>query len=151
MIEFLSPGTTAYFVLKALHIIAVIFWMAGMLYLPRLFVYHHSAARGGELETALLKQERNLLKIIINPAMIAVWLLAVVMIAVNESLWTAGWLHLKLVLVIALSGIHGFYAGAAKKFAAGQRPRSERFWRLMNEVPALMVIAIVLLAVVKPF
>lgn len=151
MIEFLSPGTTAYFILKALHIIAVIFWMAGMLYLPRLFVYHHGAARGGELEAALLKQERNLLKIIINPAMIAVWLLAVVMIAANASLWTAGWLHLKLVLVIALSGLHGVYAGAAKKFAAGQRPRSERFWRVMNEIPALMVIAIVLLAVVKPF
>ena len=137
--------------LKGLHIIAVIFWMAGMLYLPRLFVYHHQAEPGGELARALLIQERNLLKIIINPAMIAVWLIALTMIAVNTSLLGQGWLHAKLVLVLALSGIHGFYAGAQKKFAKGERVRSEKFWRIMNEVPALMVIAIVLLAVVKPF
>lgn len=151
MIDFLLPGTTAYLVIKSLHIIAVIFWMAGMLYLPRLFVYHHGAVPGGELETALLKQEHNLLKIIVNPAMIVVWVLALLMIAANQSLWSSGWLHVKLVLVLALSAVHGLYAGAAKKFAAGERPRSEKFWRIMNEVPALMVIAIVLLAVTKPF
>ncbi|MEE2565373.1 protoporphyrinogen oxidase HemJ [Hyphobacterium marinum] len=151
MIDFLLPGSTVYLVIKALHIISVIFWMAGMLYLPRLFVYHHGAARGGELEAALLKQERNLLKIIINPAMIAVWVLALLMIAANMSLWTAGWLHVKLVLVILLSAVHGLYASAAKKFAAGERPRTEKFWRIVNEIPALMVIAIVLLAVLKPF
>tara|TARA_R110002073_G_scaffold188593_1_gene347479 strand:+ start:427 stop:882 length:456 start_codon:yes stop_codon:yes gene_type:complete len=151
MIDFLLPGTTAYLVIKALHIIAVIFWMAGMLYLPRLFVYHHGAIAGGELETALLKQEHNLLKIIVNPSMIAVWTLAIVMIVANEALWNSTWLHIKLVLVLILSGVHGFYAGTVRKFAAGERPRTERFWRLMNEVPALMVIAIVVLAVVKPF
>tara|TARA_R110002072_G_scaffold164975_1_gene318098 strand:- start:1103 stop:1558 length:456 start_codon:yes stop_codon:yes gene_type:complete len=151
VIDFLLPGTTAYLVIKSLHIIAVIFWMAGMLYLPRLFVYHHGAVPGGELETALLKQEHNLLKIIVNPAMIVVWVLALLMIAANQSLWSSGWLHVKLVLVLALSAVHGLYAGAAKKFAAGERPRSEKFWRIMNEVPALMVIAIVLLAVTKPF
>lgn len=137
--------------LKALHIIAVIFWMAGMLYLPRLFVYHHQSEPGGELERALLTQERNLLKIIINPAMIVVWLIAIIMLVVNSGLLSQGWMHGKLLLVLILSGIHGFYAGAQKKFARGERVRSEKFWRIMNEVPALMVIAIVLLAVVKPW
>lgn len=140
-----------YLWLKAFHIISVIFWMAGMLYLPRLFVYHHTSEQGGELEKALLIQERNLLKIIINPAMIAVWVLAGLMLWANPSLFTTGWFHIKLVLVLALSGIHGFYASSQKKFAKGERPRSEKFWRLMNEAPALMVIAIVLLAILKPF
>lgn len=149
--DFLLPGSTGYLVVKALHIIAVIFWMAGMLYLPRLFVYHHQAQSAGELEGALLIQEGNLLKIILNPALIAVWVLAIVMIAANPALFSQGWFHFKLLLVIAMSGIHGFYAASAKKFAKGERPRSEKFWRIMNEGPAILVIIIVLLAVVKPF
>ncbi|MEQ8404908.1 MAG: protoporphyrinogen oxidase HemJ [Oceanicaulis sp.] len=151
MIDFLAPGTYAYLTVKALHIAAVIFWMAGMLYLPRLFVYHHQAQAGGELEGALLTQQKNLLTIILNPALIAVWLLAIVMLVANASLWTSGWFHAKLLLVILLSGVHGFYAASAKKFARGERPRSEKFWRIMNEVPAIAAIIIVLLAVVKPF
>lgn len=148
MIDFLNDH---YIWLKAFHIIAVIFWMAGMLYLPRLFVYHHQAEKGGELEATLQVQERKLLKTIINPAMIAVWTLAVLMLVANTSLFSVGWFHAKLALVIALSGVHGFYAGAQRKFGRGERVRSEKFWRLMNEVPALMVVAIVLLAVVKPW
>jgi len=151
MIDFLLPGSTGYLVVKALHIIAVIFWMAGMLYLPRLFVYHHQAQAGGELEGALLIQERNLLKIIVNPALIAVWILAITMIIANPGLFSQGWFHFKLLLVVILSGIHGFYAASAKKFAKGERPRSEKFWRIMNEGPAILTIVIVLLAVVKPF
>lgn len=151
MMEWIGPGTTGYFTIKALHIAAVIFWMAGMLYLPRLFVYHHTAGRGGELEGVLLIQERNLLRIIMNPALIVMWLLALVMLAVNSALWTSGWMHVKLVLVLALSGLHGFYAAMARRFAAGARPQSERFWRILNEVPAIAVILIVVLAVVKPF
>ena len=151
MIDFLLPGTYAYLTVKALHVAAVIFWMAGMLYLPRLFVYHHQAESGGELERALLIQEKNLLTIILNPALIAVWLLAIVMLVANTSLWTAGWFHAKLVLVLALSGVHGFYAASAKKFARGERPRSEKFWRIINEAPAIGAIIIVLLAIVKPF
>lgn len=142
---------THYAWLKALHIIAVIFWMAGMLYLPRLFVYHHQSEPGGELERALLIQEGNLVKIILNPALIAVWLIAIAMLAANPDLFSAGWFHAKLLLVVALSGIHGFYAASGRKFGKGERVRSEKFWRIMNEVPALMVIAIVLLAVVKPW
>lgn len=151
MLDFIAPGSFGYLTVKALHIAAVIFWMAGMLYLPRLFVYHHQAIEGGELEAKLLIQQHNLLKIIINPAMGAVWLLAVVMIVANQSLWTSGWFHVKLVLVLALSGVHGFYASSVKKFAAGERPRTEKFWRIMNEVPAIMTIIIVFLAIVKPF
>lgn len=141
----------AYEVFKALHIVAVIFWMAGMLYLPRLFVYHHGAAAGGELESALLKQEKNLNRIIMGPALIAVWLFAGLMIATNPALLSQGWFQAKLVLVIALSGVHGFYAASVKRFARGERPRTERFWRIMNEVPAIAAILIVILAVVKPF
>jgi putative membrane protein len=151
MIEFLTPGSYGYLTIKALHIIAVIFWMAGLLYLPRLFVYHHQAIAGGELEAALLTQERNLLRIILNPALIAVWVFAIVMIAANPGLFSQGWFHVKLLLVLAVSGIHGFYAANAKKFAAGGRPRTEKFWRLINEAPAIAVIVIVLLAIVKPF
>ncbi len=149
MIDFLSAHYTW---LKAFHIISVIFWMAGMLYLPRLFVYHHTASAGGELEAALLKQEHGLLRIILTPSLIAMWLFALLMIAANaDYLFSAGWFHAKLLLVLALSGAHGFYAASARKFAAGERPRTERFWRIMNEVPAIAVIVIVLLAVVKPF
>ncbi len=151
MIDFLLPGSTGYLVVKALHIIAVIFWMAGMLYLPRLFVYHHQAQAGGELEGALLIQERNLLKIILNPALIAVWVLAITMIIANPALFSQGWFHFTLLLVLLMSGIHGFYAASAKKFAKGERPRTEKFWRIMNEGPAILTIIIVLLAVVKPF
>lgn len=146
--DFLLPW---YDVIKALHVVSVIFWMAGMLYLPRLFVYHHTAIPGGELETALLTQEKNLNRIILGPALIAVWLFAILMLAANPALFSQGWFHAKLALVIALSGVHGFYAASAKRFAKGQRPRSERFWRIMNEVPAIAVIVIVILAVVKPF
>ena len=146
--EFLSG---IYLWLKAFHIISVIFWMAGMLYLPRLFVYHHTAEQDGELEKALLIQERNLLKIIINPAMIATWVFAGLMIWANPSLLSDGWFHIKLILVLTMSGIHGFYASAQKKFARGERPRSEKFWRIMNEGPAILIIVIVLLAILKPF
>lgn len=151
MIEFLLPGTLGYLTIKALHIIAVIFWMAGMLYLPRLFVYHHTAQPGGELENALLIQERNLLRIILNPSLIAVWVFAILMIISNSSLWTSGWFHAKLLIVFIISGVHGFYTASARKFANGERPRSEKFWRLMNEGPAIAAVVVVLLAVIKPF
>lgn len=143
-------AVTHYAWIKALHVISVIFWMAGMLYLPRLFVYHMDAAPGGELETALLKQERRLLKIIVNPAMVAAWTFAIVMLIANSALLKLGWVHVKLVLVVALSGLHGYYARAVRLFAAGGRPGTARQWRILNEAPALGVVAIVILAIVKP-
>ena len=98
-----------------------------------------------------MTQERNLLGIILNPALIAVLLLAIVMLAANPGLFSQGWMHAKLALVLALSGVHGFYAASARKFANGARPRTEKFWRLMNEVPAIAAIIIAVLAVWKPF
>lgn len=143
--------TTLYPWLKALHILSVIAWMAGMLYLPRLFVYHMKATPGGELEEALKGQERRLLKIIVNPSMVATWTFGLLMIAASPALLSQGWLHAKLLLVLIISGVHGYYAMAFKKFARGERPRSEKFWRIMNEIPFILAIPVVILVVVKPF
>lgn len=140
-----------YLWIKGLHIIAIIAWMAGMMYLPRLFVYHHQAQKGGEAEAMFAKMERRLLKGIINPSMIAVWVLGLMMLFASPSLLSSGWFHVKLVFVLVISGIHGFYAASQRKFEAGERPRSEKFWRMMNEAPFVLLIGVVFLAVVKPF
>ena len=124
--------------LKGVHIIAVIAWFAGMMYLPRLFIYHHQAVAGGEAEGMFVAMERRLLKGIMNPSLIAVWLLAFLMLFANPSLFSAGWFHLKLPMVLAISGIHGFYAGAQRKFEAGNRVRTEKFWRVINEAPFVL-------------
>jgi putative membrane protein len=137
--------------LRAFHILAVIAWMAGMLYLPRLYVYHMGAAPGGELETALKLQERRLLRAITNPAMIAAWTLGVLLLSANPALLSESWMHAKLTFVLILSGVHGFYASAFRKFARGERPYTERFWRIMNEAPALLAIGIVIFVVAEPF
>jgi putative membrane protein len=136
--------------IKAFHIIAVIAWMAGMLYLPRLFVYHSAAASGSPEAEMLKVMERRLLKAIINPAMVAAWVLGLWL--VWSGGWLAsGWLQAKLALVLGLSGLHGYYARALRAFAADRNERSARFWRFMNEAPTLLLIAIVILVVVKPF
>ena len=140
-----------YLWIKGLHIIAIVAWMAGMMYLPRLFVYHHQAQKGGEAEAMFVKMERRLLKGIINPSMIAVWVLGLLMLFASPSLLSSGWFHVKLVLVLAISGVHGFYAASQRKFEVGERPRSEKFWRIMNEAPFVSLIGVVFLAVVKPF
>ncbi len=137
--------------IKAFHIIAVVAWMAAMMYLPRLFIYHHQASAGGEAIRFFDMMERRLLKGIMTPSMIAVWVLAFVMLYANPGLFSVGWFHVKLVLVLAMTGIHGFYSSAHRKFAAGEKPRSEKFWRMINEAPFLLLIGIVILAVVKPF
>ena len=148
MAEFLSG---IYLWIKAIHLIMVIAWMAGMMYLPRLFIYHHGAERGGEAERNFVVMERRLLKGIINPSMIAVWLLGILMLIANPATLSSGWFHVKLVLVLAMSGIHGFYAAVRKQFEAGERPRSEKFWRMMNEVPFFLLIGIVFMVILKPF
>ncbi len=142
---------SAYPWIKALHIVAVIAWMAGMMYLPRLFIYHHQAERGGEAERFFVQMERRLLKGIINPAMIAVWALAGLMLYANPVLFGAGWFQVKLAMVLGVSAIHGWYARARKAFERGERPRTERFWRVINEIPFLMMLIAVLMAVAKPF
>jgi len=137
---------------RALHIIAVIFWMAGMLYLPRLFVYHSTAKLGGELDETLKIQERKLLRIIINPAMIAAFIFGAILVwNRHAALFTQGWLIIKLIAVFILFGYHGFLSKTRKQFAAGERPRSEKFFRRINEIPPILTIIIVIMAVIEPF
>lgn len=139
-----------YLVVKALHIVAVMAWMAGLWYLPRLFVYHADTAPGPQSETFKI-MERRLLRGIMNPAMIVVFLLGGLMLAEHPELGRMGWLHAKLGLVLVLAGVHGFLAGCRKAFAADRNTRTARFYRALNEAPTFLVVALVILAVVKPF
>lgn len=140
-----------YLILKSLHIIAVISWMAGMLYLPRLFVYHADAAKGGELSETLKVMERRLLRFIINPAMIASFGFGIAMIVLNPGLMSMGWVHAKITLVLLMVGVHGVLAKHRKRFAADMNEKSAKYFRVLNEVPTVLMIAIVVLAVLKPF
>jgi protoporphyrinogen IX oxidase len=135
---------------KAFHIIAVIAWMAGMLYLPRLFVYHCEAEPGSKQSETFKLMERRLLRLIINPAMIVVWLLGLYM-AWEAPWYDELWLQLKVALVLAMSGLHGFFVRWVKDFAADRNRHSQKFYRIINEVPAVLIVAIVLLVVLKPF
>jgi putative membrane protein len=138
---------------KAFHIISIIAWMAGMLYLPRLFVYHTQAAPGSELSETLKVMERRLLKAIINPAMAAAWILGLILVFWYGVIdWSADfWFHAKLTLVILLSGFHGALSRWQKDFQADRNTRSQRFYRIANEVPTVIMIIVVLLVVVRPF
>ena len=136
--------------IKALHVIAVIAWMAGMLYLPRLFVYHCEAEVGSKQSETFKVMERRLLRAIINPAMILTWL-AGLYLAWSGHWFSSGWLHGKLALVILLSGVHGFFSRCVKDFAGDRNTRSQKFYRIINEVPTVLMIGIVILVVVKPF
>jgi putative membrane protein len=140
--------------IKALHVIAVIAWMAGMLYLPRLFVYHCDADAGSKQSETFKVMERRLLKAIIDPAMAVTWILGIwlaYLLFKDGGFSKAHWLHGKLLLVIAMSGLHGFLARCVKDFAADRNQRSQKFYRLINEVPTVLMMGIVILAVVKPF
>ena len=135
---------------KAVHVMAVISWMAGMLYLPRLFVYHCGAEPGSRQSETFKVMERRLLRGIINPAMIVTWALGLWMI--YDGGWiSAHWLHVKLLLVVALSGLHGMLARWTADFADDRNRHSERFYRIVNEVPAVLMIMIVIMVVIKPF
>jgi protoporphyrinogen IX oxidase len=136
--------------IKALHVIAVIAWMAGMLYLPRLFVYHCNAETGSKQSETFKVMERRLLKAIINPAMIVTWLSGLYLAWVGYW-FSAPWLHGKLLLVVGLSGVHGFFSRCVKDFTADRNIRSDKFYRVINEVPTILMIGIVILVVVKPF
>ena len=136
--------------IKALHVIAVIAWMAGMLYLPRLFVYHCEVPVGSPQSAMLKVMERRLLRIIIDPAMVATWVLGLTL-ALLTGAFHEHWFQLKFLLVLAMSGLHGMFAATVKRFARDANTRSQRFYRIINEVPMLLVIAIVILVIVKPF
>jgi putative membrane protein len=135
---------------KSLHVISIIAWMAGMLYLPRLFVYHADAEVGSDKSETFKVMERRLLKAIINPAMAASWIFGL-WAAYELSAWQDGWFHAKLTLVIIMSGVHGYLSKCVKSFAADQNTRPARFYRILNEVPTVLMIGIVILVIVKPF
>ncbi len=136
--------------IKALHVIAVISWMAGMLYLPRLFVYHAEAAPGSEKSETFKVMERRLLRAIINPAMIVTWVLGL-WLAWRGFGFSGGWLHAKITAVVLLSGVHGYLSASVRRFAEDKNQKPSRHWRIVNEVPTVLMIAIVILVVVKPF
>ncbi len=139
-----------YLWIKALHIIAVIAWMAGMFYLPRLFVYHTQTTPGTSEYERFAIMERKLLKIIMSPAMMVTWVMGLTMAWLMDY-WADGWFGTKLLLVVAMTAVDHLYRRWAKKFAGGTNTHSERFFRLWNEVPTVLMMGIVILVVVKPF
>jgi protoporphyrinogen IX oxidase len=139
-----------YLWLKALHIVAVIAWMAGMLYLPRLFVYHSTAKPGSELSETLKVMERRLLNYIMMPSMIVTWIVGIVLVFQGQWLG-AGWFHAKFVLVVLMTVVHGLFAHWVNKFSFDRNRHSEKTFRIINELPTLLLIAIVIMVVVKPF
>jgi putative membrane protein len=141
-----------YLWIKALHVISVIAWMAAQLYLPRLFVYHCEAPAGSPQSETFKVMERRLLKAIMNPAMIATWVFGIAMIALNPDLMKGqGWLHAKLALVLLLSGVHGVLTKYVRLFANDANTKPQKFFRILNEVPTLLMIGIVILVIVRPF
>ena len=138
--------------IAALHVIFVIAWMAGMLYLPRLYVYHAEAAVGGEASETLKVMERRLLRVIINPAMVATLLFGSLLLLPSGAVdWSAGWIYAKLVLVFAMIGFHGLLARWRLGFLMDRNKRPAAFYRKMNEVPTVLMVGIVILVIVKPF
>jgi len=143
-------GDAAYPWVKAVHVIAIIAWMAAMLYLPRLFIYHCDAPKGSQQSETFKIMEQRLLRIIMNPAMIVSWVLGI-WLAWNAGWFSAGWFHAKLVLVLAMSGVHGYFSAAVRHFKEDRNTKTARHWRIMNEVPTLLMFGIVVLVIVKPF
>ena len=144
-----SALAMTYLWLKAGHVIFVIFWMAGLFMLPRYLVYHQEAAPGSPEEAIWADRERKLLKIILMPSIIVVWVLGI-LLATTQHLWDQPWLHAKLFLVLLLSGYHGYMAGYAKKLARGERSLTGKQLRLLNEVPGVVAAVIVILVIVRP-
>lgn len=143
-------GDQAYLWVKAVHVMAIIAWMAGMLYLPRLFVYHSEVPVGSPQSETFKIMEQRLLRIIANPAMVLAWVLGV-WLAWQAGFFVSAWFHAKLALVLALSGLHGYFSASVRRFAEDRNTRSTRHWRIMNEMPALLMAGIVILVIVKPF
>jgi putative membrane protein len=143
-------GEAAYDWVKAVHVIAIIAWMAGMLYLPRLFVYHADAPKGSQQSETFKLMEYRLMTIIMNPAMIVAWVLGL-WLGWQAGWFSAGWFHAKLVLVLAMSAVHGSLSASVRRFAEDRNEKTSRYWRMMNEVPTVLMFGIVILVIVKPF
>ncbi|MGZ6046537.1 MAG: protoporphyrinogen oxidase HemJ [Isosphaeraceae bacterium] len=141
---------TAYLWIKALHVIAIIAWMAAMLYLPRLFVYHCSAPAGSIQSETFKIMERRLLRAIMTPAMVVAWLTGLYLVW-TSGFYKAGWFHLKLLFVLLLSGLHGKMLVLVRTFAEDRNQKSETYYRVLNEIPTLAMIVIVVAVIVKPF
>jgi len=139
-----------YLWIKAFHVLAVIAWMAGMLYLPRLFVYHAMAEPGSEQSETFKVMERRLLRFIMTPAMIVTWLFGIVLVLQGQFLGST-WFHIKIALVLVMTVTHGLFSHWTHEFYLDRNPRSPKFYRIANEIPTAMLIAIVILATVKPF
>lgn len=139
----------AYLWFKALHIMAVIAWMAGLFYLPRLFIYHHDKAPGSESSETFKLMESRLYRFIMNPSMMMAWAFGL-FIAWRGELFAAGWLHVKFLAVIGMTAVHIYFGRAVRAFARDERPLTARHWRLLNEIPALLMIVIVLMVVLQP-
>jgi protoporphyrinogen IX oxidase len=144
--------TPAYPWIKACHIVAVVAWMAGLLYLPRLFVYHAESAHGSAASETFKVMERRLLRGIMNPAMLGVYLFGS-LLALTPGVvdWHRGWIYVKLAAVLALTLFHHLLGRWRKDFAADRNRRGPRFYRRVNEIPTLLLILIVVMVVVKPF
>jgi putative membrane protein len=142
--------TVTYAWIKAAHVIFVIFWIAGLFMLPRYYVYHQEAPAGSAEERKWIERERKLRNIIITPAMALVWILGITLATITDA-WGEGWLHAKLLVVVGLSGYHGYMVGYGKKLARGLRPASGKALRIMNEVPGIATVIIVILVIVRPF
>ncbi|KZD12827.1 protoporphyrinogen oxidase HemJ [Oceanibaculum pacificum] len=137
---------------KALHLISVIAWMAGMLYLPRLYVYHAGVASGSEQSETFKVMERRLLRAIINPAMAATFLFGIwLLVLYGPDIWSQGWWHVKLLMVVLMTAAHGFLSRWRKDFEVDRNTRPARFYRFVNEVPTVLMIVIIVMVIVKPF
>ena len=143
-------GQRAYDWIKALHVIAIISWMAGMLYLPRLFIYHCDAATGSVQSETFKVMESRLLRVIINPAMIFAWVTGL-WLAWQSGFYKQGWFHAKFLLVFLMSGAHGYLSASVRAFAEDRNMKPTRHWRIVNEVPTVLMIGIIVLVIVKPF
>jgi len=148
-LAFLAP---AYLWLKAFHVISLIAWMAGMFYLPRLYVYHCETVPGSVESERFKVMERRLLKQIINPAMIATFTFGILLVLTPGVIdWHAGWWYVKLTGVLLLSAFHGELAKWRKEFRDDRNTRPQRFYRIANEVPTLLMLVIVIMVIVRPF
>lgn len=139
-----------YLSLKVLHIVAVISWMAGMLYMPRLFVYHHGAAVGGDASETFKTMERNLAKVIMRPALVVTWVAGLALIWLQGYDLLSAWLIIKILTVLAMTAVHMRYLGFIRQFAADERPKNGRYFRILNEFPTVLMILAVIMVVFQP-